>query len=938
MAFDTKEYVRKLSVELAENMRMPGGGHFVVIIKHYNSLAIPSGDVMELSEELKEFQIKYHYFNSQEVIGVYEPFLEVIRDMVYKNGVDIDTLMEESGVNSLHKSIVKAYLLRQPITRVEEYIYNEVEYEEEKMCISIVNMLEYFAKEKPIIFVLHKLQRASLSTIKLVCELNKRTNGKIGVIATVNDFVEIQPYMRQEWNEMINSVLECDNVKEWGFNTVIPEEKRSKEFEFMSGNIMNYLDSLELMFYMVSLKEADFFANLLNKKISISPDEISAVNRLRFYEMFAMIELYAGNTSKVVIACSLYDKTAQMFPSAAKKFTYYYILTINQINKGQASESNEYLSRCIDAAYETGNAFLMFKADLLKHMTRFTSWNHVWLYEHRSFSSNELIDNAKKYNYYNHLAHMYIFAMDNDRELFSKVEGFEERIVNFNTGIEIAKCLGNGFLIKTAYRRNLMISSSSGYFDVARYIITEKIKPNIEETGDKFEEGNMYNDLGYNSCAIEKYSIANEYFIKALDIFTEINRIDYIAETFYNMAINSIMAHDYSYALDSLDNVMKIINLYHSESLRVAHISKIYGLLSYCNYKVGKVYESYSYLNLAEVFMKNIIMIEGSKSLMSYWEDDLFLYHICKGMHAMGENNYNLAQKEYEKAYFFGGPGKGGAAFFYSIYAKEVYKLLINIDVEEANNELRKCYEFYSKGGYKLRAKEIENLLNQVTDKDVLEEISGKLNIEGELLGNEIKERVSKIIEKAKIDFEMKKYEQCLTYLQTWQNIKKIPYVNVEHMVYNLMLSVSAEFNLDKLLLVTRDKNGFRVRYNNLGYAFGENSIKFLSKYFETHTKLFTATKMNKNFFEYEKVANLFTDDHLCSIVGVPVYEKDNLIAFVIGYIKMKDNCGAATKSIVIEKYEAEFLEFLCKDLLSTMEKFKIKEDYDRLVEKNKNK
>ena len=55
----------------------------------------------------------------------------------------------------------------------------------------------------------------------------------------------------------------------------------------------------------------------------------------------------------------------------------------------------------------------------------------------------------------------------------------------------------------------------------------------------------IYNGVGYISSAMEDYDEASECYIEALKRFLRMEKIDYVGETLYNMAINCIMAQDY---------------------------------------------------------------------------------------------------------------------------------------------------------------------------------------------------------------------------------------------------------------------------------------------------------------------------------------------------------------------------------------------------------
>jgi diguanylate cyclase (GGDEF)-like protein len=81
------------------------------------------------------------------------------------------------------------------------------------------------------------------------------------------------------------------------------------------------------------------------------------------------------------------------------------------------------------------------------------------------------------------------------------------------------------------------------------------------------------------------------------------------------------------------------------------------------------------------------------------------------------------------------------------------------------------------------------------------------------------------------------------------------------------------------------------------------------------------ASKLNKNFFDYEKIANVFDESHLCAIMGIPLYKGEKMQAFIYAYILMSDNWGAEANRIFISEHECKFFEFLAKQLMNAVEK-----------------
>jgi diguanylate cyclase (GGDEF)-like protein len=915
MLINAQEYVRHTVMELKQKVDNNETGK-VMCICHYNSLTILKEEIIGLQDILLDYNIIYHHFDTSEVINAYEPFLNVIKEFVNNSNTNIEELMEKCNIYRLHRRVIGEYFRGKTVARDEEYIGNEIEFENRRMCEGIVNMLCYFAKEKPIIFILNKLHRCGVSTIEVIKEIIKSDCENIGVLFTYNDFVNISEYMRTDWNEILKKIRKADNVREWGFNTPVGEENKSTPFIFHSGRMLYYLESLENMMNLVALKQANEFATILHNKILLNELDVSPNNKLTFYEMFANIAIYSGDMTNALIACDSYEKLMQLYPSTAKKYKYYYLMTNLYIYRGDTRVATQYAEKCLCAARENGNEYMKFKAHMLEHMAIYSGWNDIWICDKSYGVNKKLISESEKYGYLNHLAHIYIYALDYNPELYSTIDGIEERLVNFNKGIGIAKKIDNSELIKRAYRKNLMIASTNGYFDVSRYYVVEKLQPIVQKEKDYFEQGNIYNDLGYNSCAVEKYEESHGYFVKALKIFTDLEKVEYVGETLYNMAINGIMALDYESAREYLAIVIRIIKTFHMENIRVAHVSKIFGLMAFCQYKLNNIYESLVNFNFSEQFLRHIIEKKDKTAGILYWDDDLFLYHLCKGLLASAEEKYAEAEYEMKMAYKYGGPEKGGGAFYYVIYAEEISKLYRTVGrIKDAETELKKCYDFYVARDSHYRADRIQEALK---GEDNCQTLGYKLIS----IPENVRHKLERILVKAESDFEMASLEAKFKYINTWQSVQNVEYVRVDKMIESSMISLMNEFGLDKAIMVIKEDDGkLNLVFNNIGAKINKEKIDKLYHYFDKHANAFVASKLNKNFFDYEKIANVFDESHLCAIMGIPLYKGEKMQAFIYAYILMSDNWGAEANRIFISEHECKFFEFLAKQLMNAVEK-----------------
>lgn len=914
-------FVKELTSRLDNHIGVPA-----LLIKHYNSFSISEGDCRELGDEFRDYRFIYHQFDAVDILSAYEPFLNWIAvQFRQQDRVSIDSFLDICHVYSMHRGVMRSLILGLPLSRTEDFIYNEVRFEKEQMVQAIVNMLLFFANDKPIIIVLNKLHRSGSSTLDVLDRLFMERNGKIGIISTYNDLAAPESYMKEEWDNLLSTAEGAQCILDWGFNTTLPTASRSHSFTVRATQFSDYLDALRKMYFTAALKQANFFATILHHKMLIGEIDVNDEEKYLFYLLYTTISILSGDISNSLILCSTLDSMNAGHKSSHKQFHVLFLSAQAHIYNGQSDVAMDLLEKCLYYATKTGDPVSIFRARLLKHMNYYSGWNDIWLCELNYGAEPELLEQARQYNFKNHLAHMLVYACDNNPENYKSLDALEDKLSMFQQGIEIAEELGNTNLLLSAYRKNLMIASTNGFFDISRYYAIEKIQPLVIKTNNRFEEGNVYNDLGYNSCATEKYLAANEYFNKALVIFCDLNKIEYLGETLYNMAINGIMAEDFQFASNCLEMVMGILNIFHSESIRVAHISKILGLQALCAVRMDNLYSCRMCLQTAYQFLEHIIVEDSSSAPFTYWDDDLFLYHLCSGILASVEGNDAKAKKEYEQAYLFGGPEKGGSVFYYNMYAEEMAILLQRNGQEaEAQEVLSKCITYFDEKGYHHKQKKMIALRDHATHE------TQPLRLGFTASG--IVDRIHKIIEDTSTSWVMHTYQRKITYLNTWQKLQNSMFYSVSELISHSASSLKSEFNFDHMILVRMSNQTPVILYSDSETELDSSKLEALVDYFSRNRTPFTTSKLNRNYFEYESITSLFDQSHLCAMMGVPLFVNEQLDTFALAYILMRDNWGAASNGISVEHDEVSIFEALLRQLTDTIDRF---ESHQRIQRQN---
>lgn len=114
----------------------------------------------------------------------------------------------------------------------------------------------------------------------------------------------------------------------------------------------------------------------------------------------------------------------------------------------------------------------IFIAKLLGVMVKMSGWHNIFFCANDIPVEAEVLRRAEEYHFWNHLAHIYVYAYDNQPALFADESQLENRLVYFSKGIDIMKKLGNEYFMLEAYRNNIMIASTNGFLRLRNIITT----------------------------------------------------------------------------------------------------------------------------------------------------------------------------------------------------------------------------------------------------------------------------------------------------------------------------------------------------------------------------------------------------------------------------------------------------------------------------------
>lgn len=929
------EHVLNLLDSVTQNLADSETG--VILIKHYNSLDLKQEIIENFFLNKQGIKCVYHEFDISSMADAYEPFLTSIKNIYYEEyNMTIDEFLDECGVYELHKSVIKSYFETGICKRADEMLISEYQYECHMMQESIDNMLEYISLNKKIVFVFNRLNEANESTIRVLMGMNGNKKYKnISIIATYNEMNNIPDFVKNLWEEYMDYLVRNDSIVEWCFNEYQIMSDFKHDFIFSVDKIPRYMEKLRNMYHMLAIRQAEYYSNLIYKKIEFEKLDISGKYVFEFMELYAQIALILDNNSDAMIYVEAM-KNINDPDIDNKEFRYKYILSCIYMFTGLSEESEKEALECYEIAVEQKNEFNMFRAKLSLFIAEYSGWKKTVFLDQQSEAPNELLENAKKYGYYNQLAHICVLAFDNKWEQFGNIDELEENLKHFYEGINIAKRLGNESLLVDGYKKNIMIASINGHFDISNYyykLLTELdlIKNN------NFEIANIYNGLGYNNCTAENFEKANEYYNKALIIFDELKETEYVAETLYNMAINAMLANEYKIASEYLEICIYIVKILKRDSLRICNFSKLPGLLTLCYYRMGKTYSSKMTLQLSLQYLDHLFITDVNaerKDDLYLWDDDLFLCHYNHALLLMNDKRYEESLAEFQIAQKYIEKSPGFHFFSVTPYCIDRATLYRRIGrVEEAENILDKCKQFCKEKGYAYK----EEMISVYRENDGTKPMTWSLPLEGITL-NQIESNAKTFA----VQYSNKRQEHNMEFLSIWQKTVDGYADTPKKLIGTSIKAFKKYFNIDNVLFIQVENDVPVVQYDDSNIKINKDQVDYVVNYFKINKTEVITSRADMNYYEHRGLIDVVLgSDRINAVVFAPIYKNEKLDSIFVTYSLFKDSWNSLGSKMVCGKEELPIFMFFFRELLATVDrledKIEISKINNKLQEANSN-
>lgn len=898
----------------------------IVMACYSNDFSVVDLELLQCYSEADDgvFFTWYEYEHDA-FVGAYDPFLDIICEMYHRYISDsFDKFLEDCGVYYLHRPIFKSYFETGVCKRTEEVILNEVDYEQQRMTEAIVAMLNAVATCKPLVIVINRFQMASPSTMLVIRQLLENPTSNIGIVLGANESQKAHDISTESWEKILDELNDLSQLYHLG-NTgrmktasnhvVLEQYKDTKFFYSQLCNIVELLD----------YEQAKYYLAYIEKRIKFEGAKVPEENLVQVYLLYARVSIFLSDVSKALGLLEGIMRLECATNNTRIKYDCEILLSRGYMYQGRLDDAIEHAKIAKEEAQKLEEEKLIFEAELIFIQAEMSGWHNIFFCVEDVVVDNHVIECAIKYGYKNHLAHIYIYAYDNRPEIVALSYRTEAALVNFSKGLEIAKNIGNARLVQTAYKKNVMIAATNGMNEIALLYAVRTYQ--YIGKFDDYESAHVFMSIGYNLSAIGKNVDAERYYDKAIEMFYYLGKSEDIAEAHYNRALNAIMMGDFSKAESNLLFTMKTIEKLHLNSIRVCNLSKLYGLLAIVCGLQGNKFNTERYLQSCSKFIDYMLEKKEAGKNSEYvhdyekCDDDMFLYFFAKALFMDMEGKEEEAYGLLEKAEELLRNSEGNQFHSYRWYRE----LRMKYYKKFSKNELYKAEKDTLEGHLKV-AREIRESYSEFLLEELEIVLSG---FERTITEDDIEQ----LLKQNSLAKNFQTVKRQMEFVASWQKLIDVENVTAEQTVQKAVRTFLNEFNIDNAIYVRYSEDEPKVLFNNTKCKMDGAVLNTLDFFMKECPSGFAVSKAKENFYDYRTAIEPFGTEDICSILGIPVIEGNEVKAYLIAYIQMKDNWHSSMARYLLDESDLDIYRLLFRELNYCLNRIEANE---RVLEMNR--
>ena len=893
----------------------------LLFIKYSNTFTIKYEDVLVASNDNENaVQTLYHEFKPGMMQAGYAPLMDWIGALYkrYFSDIDYATFLSDCDVYPLHINVFKTYYECGTCRRIETIVRNEAEFEHKQFISDIIKIFNAVADVVPLLMIFDNLQYCEKSLLEFLEKLTHTSTEKhFSVLADFNEKYEVDEYIQDMWDLFSRRIETKNMMLYWEFDSMIVSDNRHITFVPDKAFFAVYLIMLNNMINMLALDQALMYFEVIRQKLESGDMFVTAKERYIFYNIYGNALFLHGDYDDAIemseIMRGIYITNKDLH-EINYEYNFNELACLANIYKRCEDKAMDFVLECKRIAYGSSDGFLMFQADLLRYKAMMRGWEADYLVSAFGVSyeiDNDFLSLARKYEYLNNLAYVVAFGYGNDQTYYRDSLNYCESREHVVTSTNIAKELKNDYLLLLMWEKHIRFTIRYGYFNVADYYYKCQLKV-YEQADNMREAGIIYNGLGYNRIIMGHYNYASDFFNSAIDVWYKLGFADEIGMTLYNMAINEILMDEYGVAIEMITTTIRIMKYLDQINLKYCNMSKLYGMLVYCNYKLHIEYNAQFYLNKMEYILHHLLFPNGTPDYTA-WDNELFLFYIGKAL-LMKKSNPEEAQALFDKAKYHMERADDLYFFVYMIFAIEqsaFYKE--KGDMDNFKKVLNKCIDHFKKHGCNEKADRLFAILNNK-------------NVATKKIGSGLKKISSfQLIELARrvgSEMELDRQNMNIRFLSSWQKLMNSDTVeNVQALYMKSVKLIKRNFPVDDVMMLTVNGDEVVTDYTEKNTDISSFRINSIVDFFRSPQQPFVITRTEKRFYDYSKFISNFGINQVFSILCVPLYDRDELTHLFIGYIHSHDNFVHNYK--MLDEDDLNILRFTFRQLIDSTRRLK---------------
>ncbi len=839
----------------------------------------------ELNFSFQEEEIKKDFFQLP-----YTPFLEIIKKHLKQNNLNVEQVVENSGVYYFHREFFIDYLSQNNnFSKIKEFIGSlddSLEYEKTEIYNSILRLFNYLFQTNHQIYIIKNFNYIKKSTIKFlnyVLENNPKAKVSFMYLFDDEDFAFFNSDFNNKANyyyDFLEKIFEHEFYLEINSSNQQSKNQSVKDYQkgiIDSKKINSIINLSRISFNFLAIEEVKnqtkkIYDCILNNQIKIKSKN--------YYTLLILLGDSHFLLKESDLALDYYNRFLEFAIKNNNKekisLAYIKLSMINQ-KRHDIDVGKKYALQALKLAKELKNDNLLLKAYdvfygilVLLRSTR-DDFNVEGKY-YEVFSKFEKL--LKKNNCYNLLMGIY-GTHSSDHSL-----SLEDKLKYCKKGIEIAKKFKNKHKLASLYHNLGMVYSLIGNNEktFAAYNKSEKLKLEI---GNVLEIIRIYNGTGYAYFSNEKYKQAIEYYNKALPYLKEISSYKEIGTVFFNIALTYTFAQKYKNAIQFFEKTLTLLEVLDLNSIPFHTKHGIYALITFCYLKDDNIIKAKRYMNKVNKFTNE------------YNHEEFYYYKLAHVSFLKEKHNYKavknifstILQKDVKQEHKF-------------IIPKFIYEYVLFLKEREEYNEAKKIIN----QGISL-CTELNYSFQKKLFEFELENINNNSDLEVNLKIKEIEFDINSIIEYIKQEAIMNDLYQKINEINFLNSLQKIflkskkSTIDIINEICNL---INMTFTIDFIVFFTNENNCLK-EICSINQINKEEIKLVINDVFNREETFIPQVKDNS------KLKSLSVDFN--SIINLPLISNDGLIANVFianeqGQIALDENIfrimSIASKQIAV--------------------------------------